>query len=76
MCQLGDTEQASVQMAAPNSEMNIRLRRPRLSETAAAPKIAKARKPVESESDSELAAGVTLDEVKARTQADYKVQVP
>ena len=24
----------------------------------------------------ELAAGVTLDEVKARTQADYKVQVP
>ena len=48
-----------VQRAAPISETNIRLRRPKPSETAAAQKMAKARNPVDNDNDRELAAGLT-----------------
>ncbi len=57
--QSGIVAQAIVQSEAPSSDTNIKLRRPNRSETAAAQKIATARKPVESESDRELAAGLT-----------------
>ncbi len=50
-----------VSNAAPTSDIDIRLRRPRPSETAAAQTMATARKPVESERDSELSAGLTAN---------------
>jgi hypothetical protein len=53
-------EHTMLQRAAPSSETNIRLRRPTLSDSAAAQKIATARNPVDNDSDRELAAGVTL----------------
>jgi hypothetical protein len=60
ICQSGTNALAIVQSAEPRSEANISVLRPKRSDTAAAQKIAKARKPVETESDKELAAGVML----------------
>jgi len=52
---------AIVSTAAPTSEIDIRLRLPSPSETAAAQTMAIARKPVENDSDSELSAGLTAN---------------
>ena len=57
--QFGMAAQAMVQIEAPSRDTNIRLRRPNRSDTAAAQKMASARKPVDSDRDSELAAGLT-----------------
>ncbi len=58
-CQFGAKAVAIVNTAAPISEIDMRLRRPSPSDTAAAQTMAIARKPVESDRASELSAGLT-----------------